>query len=209
MRWWGGFVIMATLLGLIPTNLIGLILDSNTRELHNRRKPAIPWYLFMRLTTKGRYAVTAMLDLALHAQRGPVSLADISERQGISLSYLEQLFAKLRRGNLVSSVRGPGGGYQLSRDMAGIQVAEVIDAVNESVDATRCQGQGDCHSGDTCLTHHLWCDLSQQIHEFLSGISLADLVTRNEVQEVAMRQDQRRCASGAAHPEKIEASAID
>ncbi|HCW95903.1 MAG TPA: Fe-S cluster assembly transcriptional regulator IscR, partial [Pseudomonas sp.] len=88
-----------------------------------------------------------MLDLALHAQHGPVSLADISERQGISLSYLEQLFAKLRRGSLVTSVRGPGGGYQLSRDMAGIQVAQVIDAVNESVDATRCQGLGGCHSG--------------------------------------------------------------
>ncbi|MFV3333685.1 Fe-S cluster assembly transcriptional regulator IscR [Pseudomonas sp. NY15437] len=164
----------------------------------------------MRLTTKGRYAVTAMLDLALHAQRGPVSLADISERQGISLSYLEQLFAKLRRGNLVVSVRGPGGGYQLSRDMTGIHVAQVIDAVNESVDATRCQGQGDCHSGDTCLTHHLWCDLSQQIHEFLSGISLADLVERREVQEVAQRQDERRC-SGSKPPrlDKIEASAID
>ncbi|WP_405118724.1 Fe-S cluster assembly transcriptional regulator IscR [Pseudomonas leptonychotis] len=163
----------------------------------------------MRLTTKGRYAVTAMLDLALHAQRGPVSLADISERQGISLSYLEQLFAKLRRGNLVSSVRGPGGGYQLSRDMQGIQVAEVIDAVNESVDATRCQGQGDCHAGDTCLTHHLWCDLSQQIHEFLSGISLADLVTRREVQEVAQRQDQRRCNGRTPFLDKIETSTVD
>ncbi|CAE6897117.1 MULTISPECIES: Fe-S cluster assembly transcriptional regulator IscR [Pseudomonas] len=163
----------------------------------------------MRLTTKGRYAVTAMLDLALHAQKGPVSLADISERQGISLSYLEQLFAKLRRGSLVSSVRGPGGGYQLSRDMRGIQVAEVIDAVNESVDATRCQGQGDCHGGDTCLTHHLWCDLSQQIHEFLSGISLADLVTRSEVQEVAQRQDQRHCNSRSPQLDKIAASAVD
>ncbi|MDR6355054.1 Rrf2 family iron-sulfur cluster assembly transcriptional regulator [Pseudomonas psychrotolerans] len=127
----------------------------------------------MRLTTKGRYAVTAMLDLALHAQRGPVSLADISERQGISLSYLEQLFARLRRGSLVNSVRGPGGGYQLARDMGGIHVAQVIDAVNESVDATRCQGSGGCHQGDTCLTHHLWCDLSDQIHTFLSGITLA------------------------------------
>ena len=163
----------------------------------------------MRLTTKGRYAVTAMLDLALHAQTGPVSLADISERQGISLSYLEQLFAKLRRSNLVSSVRGPGGGYQLSREKATIQVAQVIDAVNESVDATRCQGLGDCHGGDTCLTHHLWCDLSEQIHTFLSGISLADLVTRNDVQEVALRQDQRRCESGAARPDKIHASAIE
>lgn len=163
----------------------------------------------MRLTTKGRYAVTAMLDLALHAQRGPVSLADISERQGISLSYLEQLFAKLRRSSLVSSVRGPGGGYQLSRDMRDIQVAEVIDAVNESVDATRCQGQGGCHGGDTCLTHHLWRDLSQQIHEFLTGISLADLVIRSEVQEVAQRQDQRHCSSRVSHSDKIEASTVD
>jgi Rrf2 family iron-sulfur cluster assembly transcriptional regulator len=165
----------------------------------------------MRLTTKGRYAVTAMLDLALHAQQGPVSLADISERQGISLSYLEQLFAKLRRGSLVSSVRGPGGGYQLARSMQGIQVAEVIDAVNESVDATRCMGQGDCHSGDVCLTHHLWCDLSQRIHEFLSGISLADLVTRSDVQEVALRQDRRRYNGNvrASLPNKIEASAVD
>ena len=93
--------------------------------------------------------------------------------------------------------------------MRGIQVAEVIDAVNESVDATRCQGQGDCHAGDTCLTHHLWCDLSQQIHEFLSGISLADLVTRREVQEVAQRQDQRRCNGRTPFLDKIEASAVD
>ena len=165
----------------------------------------------MRLTTKGRYAGTAMLDLALHAQRGPVSLADISERQGISLSYLEQLFAKLRRGTLVTSVRGPGGGYQLSRDMQDIHVAQVIDAVNESVDATRCQGQGDCHSGDICLTHHLWCDLSEQIHTFLSGITLADLVARNEIQAVANRQDKRVCNSRtrASDIEKIEASAIE
>lgn len=163
----------------------------------------------MRLTTKGRYAVTAMLDLALHAQHGPVSLADISERQGISLSYLEQLFAKLRRSSLVTSVRGPGGGYQLSREMACIQVAQVIDAVNESVDATRCQGLGGCHDGDTCLTHHLWCDLSQQIHEFLSGISLADLVKRQEVQEVALRQDMRRGHGTAVHPEKIESSTVE
>ncbi|GGL95509.1 Fe-S cluster assembly transcriptional regulator IscR [Pseudomonas asuensis] len=152
-----------------------------------------------------------MLDLALHAQRGPVSLADISERQGISLSYLEQLFAKLRRGTLVTSVRGPGGGYQLSRDMQDIHVAQVIDAVNESVDATRCQGQGDCHSGDICLTHHLWCDLSDQIHTFLSGITLADLVARNEIQAVANRQDKRVCNSRtrASDIEKIEASAIE
>lgn len=146
----------------------------------------------MRLTTKGRYAVTAMLDLALHEGKGPISLADISERQGISLSYLEQLFAKLRRNELVRSVRGPGGGYQLNREKSAIDVAEVIDAVNESVDATGCNRKGDCQGGETCLTHHLWCDLSDQIHSFLSGISLADLVARKDVREVALRQEQHQ-----------------
>ncbi|MBA4503502.1 Fe-S cluster assembly transcriptional regulator IscR [Marinobacterium marinum] len=145
----------------------------------------------MRLTTKGRYAVTAMLDLALHDGKGPISLADISERQGISLSYLEQLFAKLRRNELVRSVRGPGGGYQLKREQASIKVAEVIDAVNESVDATGCQHSGNCQGGEVCLTHHLWCDLSEQIHSFLSSISLADLVERRDVQEVAGRQQRQ------------------
>ena len=144
----------------------------------------------MRLTTKGRYAVTAMLDLALHEGKGPISLADISERQGISLSYLEQLFAKLRRNELVRSVRGPGGGYQLNREQAVINVAEVIDAVNESVDATGCQRHGDCQSGEICLTHHLWCDLSDQIHSFLRSISLADLVARKDVQNISERQDR-------------------
>ncbi len=142
----------------------------------------------MRLTTKGRYAVTAMLDLALNAEQGPISLADISRRQSISLSYLEQLFAKLRRSRLVSSVRGPGGGYRLSRASDAIFVAEIIDAVNESIDATDCAGKADCRDGDICLTHYLWRDLSDQIHGFLSGISLADLVQRNEVQAVATQQ---------------------
>lgn len=145
----------------------------------------------MRLTTKGRYAVTAMLDLALNARQAPVSLADISERQGISLSYLEQLFAKLRRNDLVSSVRGPGGGYQLARAAAEIQIVQVIDAVDESVDATRCQGKGDCQGGETCLTHYLWCELSEQIHDFLSGISLATLVERAEIRDIARRQQVR------------------
>lgn len=145
----------------------------------------------MRLTTKGRYAVTAMLDLALNARQAPVSLADISERQGISLSYLEQLFAKLRRNDLVSSVRGPGGGYQLARAAAEIQIVQVIDAVDESVDATRCQGKGDCQGGETCLTHYLWCELSEQIHDFLSGISLATLVERAEIRDIAQRQQVR------------------
>lgn len=143
----------------------------------------------MRLTTKGRYAVTAMLDLALHSEQGPVSLADISARQGISLSYLEQLFAKLRRFELVKSVRGPGGGYCLGAGMASISVAQVVDAVSESLDATRCEGKGNCQDGQVCLTHHLWEDLSAQIHEFLSDISLADLVARGDIQRVRLRQD--------------------
>ncbi|TDG14909.1 Fe-S cluster assembly transcriptional regulator IscR [Seongchinamella unica] len=145
----------------------------------------------MRLTTKGRYAVTAMLDLALHGSDGPVSLADISGRQDISLSYLEQLFAKLRRNDLVTSVRGPGGGYRLSRDMADIFVAEIVDAVNEAVDATGCGGTSNCQQGEVCLTHHLWCDLSEQIHGFLSQISLANLVERREVRHISARQDAR------------------
>jgi Rrf2 family iron-sulfur cluster assembly transcriptional regulator len=145
----------------------------------------------MRLTTKGRYAVTAMLDLALNGTDRPVSLADISGRQDISLSYLEQLFAKLRRNNLVNSVRGPGGGYRLSRGGREIFVAQIIDAVNETVDATGCGGTADCQQGEVCLTHHLWCDLSDQIHNFLSGISLSDLVERRDVQSVSARQNAR------------------
>ena len=145
----------------------------------------------MRLTTKGRYAVTAMLDLALHGSDRPVSLADISGRQDISLSYLEQLFAKLRRNDLVTSVRGPGGGYRLSRNMADIFVAQIVDAVNEAVDATGCGGTSNCQQGEVCLTHHLWCDLSKQIHGFHSQISLANLVERREVQHISARQDAR------------------
>ena len=146
----------------------------------------------MRLTTKGRYAVTAMLDLAIHADRGPISLADISQRQEISLSYLEQLFAKLRKNALVSSVRGPGGGYKLQRASEAIFIAEIIDAVNESVDTTKCQGAGDCQGGETCLTHYLWEDLSEQIHGFLQNISLADLVARNEIKRIAEIQDRKQ-----------------
>ncbi|HQQ63273.1 MAG TPA: Fe-S cluster assembly transcriptional regulator IscR [Pseudomonadales bacterium] len=145
----------------------------------------------MRLTTKGRYAVTAMLDLALRVDKGPVSLAEISHRQGISLSYLEQLFAKLRSNDLVSSVRGPGGGYRLSRDGALISVAQIVDAVNESVDATSCGGEGDCQQGEKCLTHDLWCLLSDKIHDYLSSISLASLVNSQSVQDVAARQQQK------------------
>jgi Rrf2 family iron-sulfur cluster assembly transcriptional regulator len=142
----------------------------------------------MRLTTRGRYAVTAMLDLTLHAQTGPVSLADISHRQSISLSYLEQLFARLRQAELVASVRGPGGGYYLRRASDDIFVAQIIDAVDESIDTTNCQGKGDCQGGEICLTHGLWHELSQQIHNFLNAISLADLVAKRDVQNIAQRQ---------------------
>ncbi len=143
----------------------------------------------MRLTAKGRYAVTAMLDIAVHEQDDPVSLLDISQRQGISLSYLEQLFAKLRRHDLVKSVRGPGGGYRLNYKPAAISIASIVDSVDESVDATRCSGRSDCQHGETCLTHELWSDLSDQIHRFLSDISLASLIERREVQMVVARQD--------------------
>lgn len=145
----------------------------------------------MRLTTKGRYAVTAMLDLALHYDEGPITLADISQRQGISLSYLEQLFAKLRRKGLVDSTRGPGGGYRLSRTPDEIPVADVIIAVDEKLETTRCGGLGNCQEDERCLTHDLWTELSDQIYRFLSGISLGNLVSRKTIQEVAARQEGR------------------
>ena len=143
----------------------------------------------MRLTTKGRYAVTAMLDLAAHNDKGPISLADISDRQGISLSYLEQLFSRLRKRGLVQSTRGPGGGYQLHKAAEDISVAAVIAAVDEKVDTTRCGGSRNCQANERCLTHDLWTDLSVQIRQFLGDISLSDLVERKSIREVALRQD--------------------
>ena len=142
----------------------------------------------MRLTTKGRYAVTAMLDLALNHGKGPITLAEIAQRQGISLSYLEQLFSRLRKHHLVSSVRGPGGGYQLGRAASEIYVAQVIVAVDESVDTTRCGGAHNCQDSHQCLTHDLWQELSARIFDYLSNISLNDLTNRKGVQEVAERQ---------------------
>lgn len=159
----------------------------------------------MRLTTKGRYAVTAMLDLAIHSDKGPVSLAEISGRQEISLSYLEQLFAKLRQNDLVCSVRGPGGGYRIKHALDQVFVAQIIDAVNESVDATNCNGHGNCQQGEVCLTHYLWTDLSEQIHHFLSGISLASLVERQEVREVSARQDGMQNTSNTTQEAEITA----
>lgn len=163
----------------------------------------------MRLTTKGRYAVTAMLDLALREDQGPISLADISQRQAISLSYLEQLFAKLRKSALVTSVRGPGGGYELRRGAGVIYIAQIIDAVNESLDTTRCQGKGDCQGGETCLTHYLWEDLSDQIHHFLEGISLADLVARSEIKRIAEKQDRRHAIVSKANGAGNELDNLD
>jgi Rrf2 family iron-sulfur cluster assembly transcriptional regulator len=130
----------------------------------------------MRLTTKGRYAVTAMLDLSLNYEVGTITLADISERQGISLSYLEQLFSRLRKQNLVSSTRGPGGGYTLSRSADKITILDVISAVDEKIDNTACEGKANCHDGEQCLSHHLWESLSDQIRVYLSGITLEQVV---------------------------------
>jgi Rrf2 family iron-sulfur cluster assembly transcriptional regulator len=127
--------------------------------------------------------------VALHSQQNPVPLADISERQGISLSYLEQLFSKLRKAGLVASVRGPGGGYRLGEDAQSISIGTVIAAVDESVDATKCNGKGDCQGGTRCLTHTLWRDLSSRISDFLNNITLGELMHDNEVLEISDRQD--------------------
>jgi len=143
----------------------------------------------MRLSTKGRYAVTAMLDLALHSGNGPVTLADISVNQGISLSYLEQLFAALRGKQLVRGVRGPGGGYYLGRPANEVSIADIICAVDEWVEFTRCGGRENCRAGQPCLTHQLWDQLSDEIFHFLSGISLADLVERGRTERPKARPD--------------------
>jgi Rrf2 family iron-sulfur cluster assembly transcriptional regulator len=142
----------------------------------------------MRLSTKGRYAVTAMLDLAIHHANGPVTLADISENQGISLSYLEQLFARLKKHGLVEGLRGPGGGYRLSRKPDDISVAEVITAIGEGIDATQCAGNENCQDGERCLTHELWTKLGNEIYDFLNGITLASFIQRDDVHEVIRRQ---------------------
>ncbi|MBD1229808.1 Rrf2 family transcriptional regulator [Acinetobacter seifertii] len=142
----------------------------------------------MRLTTRGRYAVTALLDLALQPTEQTITLAEIAARQSISVAYLEQLFAKLKRHGLVSSVRGANGGYHLARN-AEITVLEIIEAVNETVDATRCDHKGNCQNGAMCLTHDLWQELSHHIADYLAKITLADLISRDNVQTVALRQN--------------------
>jgi len=145
----------------------------------------------MRLTTKGRYAVTAMLDLAYHSQTKPVTLTDIATRQTISLSYLEQLFARLRKAGMVKGVRGPGGGYSLSRNAREINIADIIEAVDETVDSTKCGGKSNCHNDQPCITHDLWMGLSEQIRGYLRQISLGQLLERELVTEVAKRQSKQ------------------
>lgn len=146
----------------------------------------------MKLTSKGRYAVTAMLDVAIKEHSGPVPLADISERQGISLSYLEQLFSKLRKNQLVSSVRGPGGGYKLGKQRNEISVAMIIDAVNESVDVRKCSGKDGCREdGVQCLTHSLWEQLSDRISTFLDDITLEELMASDHVQHISEIQNNK------------------
>jgi len=145
----------------------------------------------MKLTTKGRYAVTAMIDLSLHDDKGPVSLLEISDRQNISLSYLEQLFSKLRKQGLVQSIRGPGGGYSLSRRPDEIALSNIILAVDEKLDVTSCgNSAAGCNDDkERCLTHNLWMDLSNRIQSFLDGISLQDMMDKSDVLEVANRQN--------------------
>ena len=152
----------------------------------------------MRLTTKGRFAVTAMVDLAMRQTRGPVTLAAISERQHISLSYLEQLFGKLRRRKLVTSVRGPGGGYRLAQPMHGVTVAEIVTAVDEPMDATQCGGKENCKDDKRCMTHDLWANLNKKMHEYLSSVSLGDLVAQQAEKPVAVLHDKRPAEKVAA-----------
>lgn len=146
----------------------------------------------MKLTTKGRYAVTAMLDLALHTQGFAVPLTDIAERQGISLSYLEQIFSQLRKAKLVKSSRGPGGGYQLARAPEKISAGHVIDAINENVDITRCGGSMNCQDNLPCLTHDFWTGLNREINDYLYRSSLADLMKGAFVQDISARQNSNQ-----------------
>ncbi|MHB1053941.1 MAG: Fe-S cluster assembly transcriptional regulator IscR [Thiobacillus sp.] len=145
----------------------------------------------MRLTTKGRFAVTAMLDLALRGGKNPVTLAGISERQDISLSYLEQLFSRLRRHELVESVRGPGGGYYLARALGDVSVADIIRAVDEPIDATQCGGKENCRDEHRCLTHDLWMGLNAHIYDYLENITLASLVAKQDECKEKVMQDRR------------------
>lgn len=157
----------------------------------------------MKLTSKGRYAVTAMLDVALHQAHGPVCLADISQRQRISLSYLEQLFSKLRKAELVASVRGPGGGYQLAKTAIEISIGAVICAVNDSVVATQCKGDKPCSPSGRCLTHSLWNDFSVKMQGFLDSVTLGELMDNSEVIAIANKQNIAQELSGLEQENEI------
>jgi Rrf2 family iron-sulfur cluster assembly transcriptional regulator len=157
----------------------------------------------MRLTTKGRFAVTAMIDVAMHNGGGPVTLAGVSERQKISLSYLEQLFGKLRRHGLVESVRGPGGGYNLARPATGVSVADIIVAVDEPIDATKCGGKENCQDDKRCMTHELWANLNTHIFGFLRSVSLDQLVRAQDKGEVNVLQDRRSSPEKKPEPAAV------
>ena len=157
----------------------------------------------MRLTTKGRFAVTAMIDVAMHNGKGPVTLAAVSERQKISLSYLEQLFGKLRRHGLVDSVRGPGGGYNLARKATAVSVADIILAVDEPIDATQCAGKENCLDDRRCMTHELWASLNAHIFSFLHSVSLEQLVRQQDEPEINVLQDHRALAGKKSEPAPV------
>jgi Rrf2 family iron-sulfur cluster assembly transcriptional regulator len=157
----------------------------------------------MRLTTKGRFAVTAMIDVAMHNGGGPVTLAGVSERQRISLSYLEQLFGKLRRHGLVESVRGPGGGYNLARPADAVSVADIITAVDEPIDATQCGGKENCHDDKRCMTHELWANLNSHIFSFLRSVSLDQLVRAQDKSEVNVLRDRRQSPDKKSEPATV------
>lgn len=168
----------------------------------------------MRLTTKGRFAVTAMIDLGMRQHDGPVTLAAIGERQKISLSYLEQLFGKLRRHELVASMRGPGGGYTLAKPLEAVSVADIIRAVDEPIDATQCGGLGNCHEDEgVCMTHHLWTGLNEKMMEYLTAVTLAELVSQQQPVKTVVMQDKRslrgvpRRAGDGVMPRLVPASA--
>ena len=144
----------------------------------------------MKLTTKSRYAVTAMLDIASHNTGNPISLPEISHRQNISLSYLEQLFSRLKKSGLVDSIKGPGGGYMLSKDANEIVISEVIQAVDEDLETTACNGKSNCHNNHQCISHNLWQDLGTEINNFLSDITLKQVIAKNnsDVKEIKLSE---------------------
>ena len=149
----------------------------------------------MKLTTKGRYAIIAMADLVLHSRTNPVSLKDITKRQRISLSYLEQLFSKLRESNVVQSIRGPGGGYILGRDSSEISLLDIITAVDEKIDQTQCGGAMNCNKDKPCLTHYIWTELNEKISQYMSDITLSDIATREDVNNIMIFRENENVSN--------------